>query len=885
MPSFASPLPYQPNRAAFWQDSFYYLDVSGLPVKADSAAITGAMAAFHAPDTAIAFRPFGQSSWNGGNAAGYFVDSLPAGTDPNTARRTWAANQPQAQQAGKHLYFSDLRQQGATRNILGQYSTVGFGDRHAILYNEPTNELMECIGYSGYSAACMHNVTWDLSSYDMPMATNGTTPAGAIAPRFPVAPLFFTYQDLLNCGSSGDLGHMVGFVLRDYRNQKQWPSRGGDGTQSTGPKSGEVLRLRSDFNLASLPNDMMRALARTLMKYGAILFDRGDLTRVITCSDPRWTTAHRTSFPYDQFQCVDLSSVAGTTNSLRLSITNAGNEVPVPSFTHTPVGGAAPLTVSFNASATTDPDGTIASYSWNFGDGSTGTGVTTSHTYATAGSYTPTLTVIDNDGAAASVAASGWVPQYVLDTPPDKVRFGVSCDTGMKAKFEDPISKPLSMYRRFFSWAQATGGSMRSEVLANNTAGRSTWLSFKTPGTTTSWRDVAAGNYQAQVDAFLVGLRDTGINTWLTPYHEPEENCTAEAPANGRELSGTAAEWRAMIRYVEARRKVVNASNVLIVPVLMASTFNSGTRDDADWVLLDADFPLYGIDPYTNDWASGPARLTSASFTAAVSALEAYGKDIAIAECGGAIGTSTARPVGLWAGFVQECLDHDIKACCWFDVGTNDKLNASPADPSGTTYAAVLATFAGSSNYNLGRAASSSPAPGTISVTGAPPPANVAPTAIATSVASSGLAPFATSFASSGSSDSDGTIVSRLWNFGDGTTSTATNPSKTYTVPGTYTVTLTVTDDDGATRTSTLVITVVRHRPTAVATADISSGVAPLTVSFDATGSTDSQGYRITGYAWNFGDGTTGTGPAVTHTYTSSGTYTVTLTAVSDDTA
>jgi PKD repeat protein len=61
--------------------------------------------------------------------------------------------------------------------------------------------------------------------------------------------------------------------------------------------------------------------------------------------------------------------------------------------------------------------------------------------------------------------------------------------------------------------------------------------------------------------------------------------------------------------------------------------------------------------------------------------------------------------------------------------------------------------------------------------------------------------------------------------------------------------------------------------------------VAPLTVSFDATGSTDSQGYRITGYTWNFGDGTTGTGPAVTHTYTFPGTYTVTLTAVSDDTA
>jgi uncharacterized protein YkwD len=85
------------------------------------------------------------------------------------------------------------------------------------------------------------------------------------------------------------------------------------------------------------------------------------------------------------------------------------NLLPVAHFTANPLSGEKPLLVSFDASESTDPDGAIVSYMWDFGDGAAGSGKFASHRYTTEGIYTVTLTVTDNDGAFNSHIESDFI--------------------------------------------------------------------------------------------------------------------------------------------------------------------------------------------------------------------------------------------------------------------------------------------------------------------------------------------------------------------------------------------------------------------------------------------------------------------------------------------
>ena len=153
------------------------------------------------------------------------------------------------------------------------------------------------------------------------------------------------------------------------------------------------------------------------------------------------------------------------------------------------------------------------------------------------------------------------------------------------------------------------------------------------------------------------------------------------------------------------------------------------------------------------------------------------------------------------------------------------------------------------------------------------------PNASFTATPESGLVPLTVAFDASASSDPNNDALTYAWDFGDGATGTGVTASHVYTAAGNFTATLTVTDPDGNTdvATSSILVETPNSPPVSAFTSSTISGDIPLTVSFDASGSSDPDGDAIT-YSWDFGDGSSDTGISPSHIFTAVGVFSVVLT-------
>lgn len=196
----------------------------------------------------------------------------------------------------------------------------------------------------------------------------------------------------------------------------------------------------------------------------------------------------------------------------------------------------------------------------------------------------------------------------------------------------------------------------------------------------------------------------------------------------------------------------------------------------------------------------------------------------------------------------------------WYfgDGGSSVNTNATHAYSSQGTYTVMLVV-----NFNN----CSDTAYGTVTVNQGPTPQFTSNAQMSCSV------PFTVNFTNTSVGG-----VSYVWDFGDGSpTSTATSPSHTYTSFGDYTVTLTATGANGCSNTIIMNDYIQVYQGAMTISANPSSGCAPATISFSTSLTPN---VPVTNYTWNFGDGSGNMAGSATmnHTYSTAGSYTVSVT-------
>lgn len=538
------------------------------------------------------------------------------------------------------------------------------------------------------------------------------------------------------------------------------------------------------------------------------------------------------------------------------------NAAPSAAFTWDCTG----VSCTFDATGSTDPDGSLSSYEWSFGDGEEAGEVRPQKEFAATGTYDVTLTVTDDGGLSHAVTHAVSV---VKPNVPPTAAATATCDflvcTFDASGSSDPDDPDGTLAGYAWDFGDGTSGT-----------GASPEHTYATPG-----------SYEATVTVTdSAGATGTATTTQVVRG--------APAPSTVGYRGGAVNQGNTTTPNVTAPAAVAAGDRLLLVLSLNASTRVLGVPSGPGWTELGT---TTSGSMQTRVWtrvatADDAGRRTTVPLDAAAKytmSLAAY---------------SGTRPGTLVHADLAETVNRaehttpavDAPAGAWVVSYWADKSSATtalapPATVSGrlaacgTSTGHVCSTLADSGaavptgRYD-GRTATadaSSAVATTWSVVLRTVEANQAPTAAFTSTCDGAVC----EFDATGSADPDGSVAAYAWDFGDGETATGARPAHDFLTSGTRTVTLTVTDDEDAQGTASASVTVVRHN--AAPTASFTATCSFLVCSFDAAASADADG-TVTAYRWDFGDGSApGTGPAPTHAFATAGDLEVTLTVEDDE--
>ncbi|HSS68593.1 MAG TPA: PKD domain-containing protein, partial [Nocardioidaceae bacterium] len=538
------------------------------------------------------------------------------------------------------------------------------------------------------------------------------------------------------------------------------------------------------------------------------------------------------------------------------------NAAPTAAFTYNCNGISCQFT-----DGSSDSDGSIASYEWSFGDGNESGEQNPQYDYAASGTYTVSLTVTDDQDASTTTTQQVTV---VKPNVAPTAGFTPTC-TYLDCTF-DSTSTDTDGTVTGFDWDFGDG------TPHDTVSGAHASYSFTMPGT---------------YNVTLVATDNEGLSDDVTVALTV---VAAPAPSTVNFVASATNQGN-----VTTPNATIPAAAAVGDRLIMILTLNANNRVMSDptgvtgWTVLGTE-TTSGMASriYTKVVAAGDAgkKVTvpidvASKYTMTIT--EYSGVRNVIPQVTGAVETVNQMP---HTSATVSALPGAWIVTYWSDKATSTTGFALPS--AVTSRAAVCST--GTSHICSNMADSGGAAPtGTYAgliATADSASANAAMWTVVLRTQEADIPPVASftqvcdsltcNFDSSSSTDSDGNVASYAWDFGDTHTAVGPSPSNTFPASGTYQVTLTVTDNEGVpSAPTTLPVSVVRTN--AAPTAAYTFSCRYLVCSFDANGSSDSDG-NIASYAWDFGDGDIDTGivPA-NHTFDAAGSYQVTLTVTDND--